>query len=246
MRGERWLLRHEGTVGGIFGTPVLSERFALRRDCLRAAAVAGSAANVYRIEGLRTGDCGARGEAIVNESEAREVATLGGGCFWCLEAVFEQLQGVERVESGYSGGHAPKPSYEQVCGGNTGHAEVVQITFDPDVLSFAELLDVFFVIHDPTTLNRQGADVGTQYRSAIFYHSPEQKGLAEEKIAALNASGGYRVPVVTQLIAFEAFHRAEDYHQGYFRNNPYHGYCQAVVAPKVAKCRSHFTDKLKA
>ena len=176
---------------------------------------------------------------------AREVATLGGGCFWCLEAVFEQLQGVERVESGYAGGTVANPSYEQVCGGDTGHAEVVQITFDPAALSFAELLDVFFDIHDPTTLNRQGGDIGTQYRSAIFYHSPEQQRVAEEKIAARNTSGVYRVPVVTQVVPFEAFHRAEDYHQGYFRGNPYKGYCQVVVGPKVAKFREHFAAKLK-
>ncbi|HTU19269.1 MAG TPA: peptide-methionine (S)-S-oxide reductase MsrA [Gemmataceae bacterium] len=179
-------------------------------------------------------------------SESREVATLGGGCFWCLEAVFEQLRGIERGESGYAGGVVVDPSYQQVCGGDTGHAEVVQITFDPAVLSFAELLDVFFDIHDPTTLNRQGADVGTQYRSVIFYHSPEQKRIAEEKIAALNASGVYRVPVVTQVAPFEAFYRAEDYHQGYFRGNPYQGYCQVVVAPKVAKFREHFAARLKS
>lgn len=176
---------------------------------------------------------------------AREVATLGGGCFWCLEAVFEQLNGVERVESGYTGGSVVNPSYEQVCGGKTGHAEVVQIAFDPAVLSFADLLEVFFDIHDPTTLNRQGADVGSQYRSAIFYHSLEQKRVAEEKIAALNASGVHRVPVVTQVAPFETFYRAEDYHQGYYRGQPYQGYCQAVVAPKVAKFRTHFTAKLK-
>ena len=176
---------------------------------------------------------------------AREVATLGGGCFWCLEAVFEQLQGVERVESGYAGGSVAQPSYEQVCTGTTGHAEVVQITFDPAVVSFAEVLDVFFDIHDPTTLNRQGADVGTQYRSVIFYHSPEQKRIAEEKMAARNASGAHRAQLVTQVVPFETFYRAEDYHQGYFRGNPYQGYCQAVVAPKVAKFREHFPAKLK-
>ncbi len=175
----------------------------------------------------------------------REIATLGGGCFWCLEAVFEQLQGVERVESGYAGGVLANPTYQQVCGGDTGHAEVVQITFDPAVLSYGELLDVFFDIHDPTTLNRQGADVGTQYRSVIFYHSPEQKRLAEEKIAALNISGAWLAPLVTQVVPFETFYRAEDYHQGYFRNNPYQGYCQMVVAPKVAKFRAHFAAKLK-
>ena len=181
----------------------------------------------------------------MSANEGREVATLGGGCFWCLEAVFEQLQGVERVQSGYAGGTTANPTYKQVCGGDTGHAEVVQITFDPTVLSFGELLDVFFDIHDPTTLNRQGADVGTQYRSAIFYHSPEQKRLAEEKIAALNATGAWRVPLVTLVTPLEKFYPAEDYHQGYFRNNPYQGYCQMVVAPKVGKVRSHFAAKLR-
>lgn len=171
---------------------------------------------------------------------AREVATLGGGCFWCLEAVFEQLRGVERVESGYAGGSAVNPSYQEVCGGGTGHAEVVQITFDPAELSFGELLDVFFDIHDPTTLNRQGADVGTQYRSVIFYHSDEQKRIAEEKIAALN------VRAVTQVVPFEAFHKAEEYHQGYYRQNPRQGYCHVVIAPKLAKFRAHFADKLQS
>ena len=178
--------------------------------------------------------------------EKKETATLGGGCFWCLESVFEQLRGVERVESGYAGGTVANPSYTQVCTGATGHAEVVQITFDPRVISFAELLDVFFDIHDPTTLNRQGADVGTQYRSVIFYHSPEQRRLAEEKIAALNQSDAWGAPLVTQLVPFETFYRAEDYHQGYFRNNPSQGYCQVVIAPKVAKFRKQFAARLKA
>jgi peptide-methionine (S)-S-oxide reductase len=183
-----------------------------------------------------------RGETIVSANASREVATLGGGCFWCLEAVFEQLRGVERIESGYAGGHVAQPYYELVCDGKTGHAEVVQITFDPALLSFGELLDVFFDIHDPTTLNRQGGDMGTQYRSAIFHHSPEQKRRAEEKIASLNASG---ISAVTQLAPFETFHRAEDYHQGYYRGNPYQGYCRAVIAPKLAKFRDHFAEKAK-
>lgn len=182
----------------------------------------------------------------MSENTGKNVATLGGGCFWCLEAVFEQLHGVERVESGYAGGSVANPTYQQVCGGGTGHAEVVQITFEPSLISFAELLDVFFYIHDPTTLNRQGADAGTQYRSVIFYHSPEQMRVAKEKITALNASGLYRVPVVTQLAPFEAFYPAEDYHQSYYRNNPYQGYCQVVIGPKVAKFREHFADKLRA
>jgi peptide-methionine (S)-S-oxide reductase len=180
-----------------------------------------------------------------NLPSRREVATLGGGCFWCLEAVFEQLRGVERVESGYAGGKRPQPTYEQVCTGATGHAEVVQITFDPAVLSFRDVLDVFFATHDPTTLNRQGADVGTQYRSVIFYHSPEQKQAAEQRISELNTAGIWARPIVTQVVPFESFYRAEEYHQGYFRRNPDQGYCQAVISPKLAKFRQHFAGKLR-
>jgi peptide-methionine (S)-S-oxide reductase len=175
----------------------------------------------------------------------RELATLAGGCFWCLEAVFERLRGVERVVSGYAGGEPANPSYQQVCTGTTGHAEVVQLTFDPAVVSFREVLEVFFGIHDPTTLNRQGADAGTQYRSAIFYHSPEQRRIAEATIAELNAAGICDRPIVTQIVPLECFYPAEDYHQGYFRANPGQGYCQAVVAPKVAKFRKQFAAKLK-
>jgi peptide-methionine (S)-S-oxide reductase len=175
----------------------------------------------------------------------RETATLGGGCFWCLEAVFEQLRGVERVESGYAGGSRDNPSYHEVCTGVTGHAEVVQVTFDPAVISFRELLEIFFVIHDPTTLNRQGADVGTQYRSVIFYHSPEQKQTAEQIIAELNAGQVWDAPIVTEVAPFQAFFPAEDYHQGYFRQNPGQPYCRAVIAPKVAKLRQHFMAKLR-
>ena len=175
-----------------------------------------------------------------------EVATLAGGCFWCLEAVFEQLRGVQRVESGYAGGSVPEPGYRQVCTGTTGHAEVVQVTFDPGVVSFREILDVFFATHDPTTLNRQGADVGTQYRSAIFYHSPEQKHSAEERIKELNAAKIWDRPIVTEVVPLPTFYRAEDYHQEYFRNNPGQGYCTAVVSPKVAKFRKQFAAKLKS
>ena len=178
-------------------------------------------------------------------SQQRESATLGGGCFWCLEAVFEGLRGVERVVSGYAGGDVADPSYEQVCTGTTGHAEVVQVTFDPSVVSFRDLLEVFFGIHDPTTLNRQGMDVGTQYRSVIFYHSPEQRQVAEQAIAEVSAAGVWDQPIVTQVLPFSQFYPAEAYHQGYFRNNPGQGYCQAVVSPKVAKFRKHFAAKLK-
>jgi peptide-methionine (S)-S-oxide reductase len=175
----------------------------------------------------------------------REVATLAGGCFWCLEAAFQDLKGVEDVQSGYAGGRAANPSYEDVCTGTTGHAEVVQITFDPQVVTFEDLLHVFFTIHDPTTLNRQGADVGTQYRSAIFYHSPEQKAAAERVIAELQAQKLWDEPVVTELKPLTAFYPAEEYHRDYFRRNPNQGYCRAVIAPKVAKVRKLYFDRLK-
>lgn len=177
--------------------------------------------------------------------QQREIATLGGGCFWCLEAVFDQLQGVEDVVSGYSGGHLQAPSYELVCSGATGHAEVVQVTFDPAVISYREILEVFFTIHDPTTLNRQGADAGTQYRSAIFHHSAEQKSVAEQVIAGVNAAGLWGKPIVTEVTAFQAFYPAEAYHQEYFARNPSQGYCQFVIAPKVAKFRKKYLAKLK-
>ncbi len=179
------------------------------------------------------------------QGQARETATLGGGCFWCLEAVYDLLTGVEDVVSGYAGGKTDDPSYEQVCSGMTGHAEVVQVAFDPQVISFRDLLDVFFTIHDPTTLNAQGYDVGTQYRSAIFYHSPEQKATAEQTIKELTDAKLWRDPSVTQLEPLTVFFPAEDYHQEYFERNPNQQYCRAIVAPKVAKARSHFIAKLK-
>ena len=174
-----------------------------------------------------------------------ELATLAGGCFWCLEAVFEQLKGVERVVSGYAGGERANPTYEQVCTGMTGHAEVVQAAFDPAVISYRDILDVFFATHDPTTLNRQGPDVGTQYRSAIFYHTPEQKQVAEKAIAELIADGIWDRPIITEVAALTAFYPAEDYHQGYFRGHPGQGYCQAIISPKVAKFRKRFADRLR-
>jgi peptide-methionine (S)-S-oxide reductase len=176
---------------------------------------------------------------------ARETATLGGGCFWCLEAVYLELQGVERVVSGYAGGPTRNPSYELVCTGTSGHAEVVQISYDPAVISYRELLDVFFTIHDPTTLNSQGEDHGSQYRSVVFYQSPEQKRDAEGKIAELTAQKVWDDPVVTQVAPLEAFYPAEDYHQDYFRRNPGQGYCRVIVAPKVAKARKQFLEKLR-
>ncbi|MDQ1300824.1 MAG: peptide-methionine (S)-S-oxide reductase [Chloroflexota bacterium] len=172
-------------------------------------------------------------------------ATLAGGCFWCLEAVFDELEGVAEVESGYAGGRVANPTYQQVCTGATGHAEVVQITFDPGVISFRELLEVFFTIHDPSTLNRQGADVGTQYRSAIFYHTPEQKQIAEEVIAELNAAKLWPIRIVTEIVPFTVFYPAEDYHRDYYQGNSYQPYCQVVISPKLAKFRKKFTARLK-
>lgn len=175
----------------------------------------------------------------------KEIATLGGGCFWCLEAVYDLMKGVESVESGYMGGQVPNPTYEQVCMGRTGHAEVVRITFDPKAVSYRELLEVFFSIHDPTTLNRQGNDVGTQYRSAIFYHSPEQKVVAEDVIAALTKEKIFERPIVTEVVPAGPFYVAEGYHQEYFARNPSQPYCTYVVAPKVAKFRKQFAEKMK-
>jgi peptide-methionine (S)-S-oxide reductase len=176
----------------------------------------------------------------------REVTTLGGGCFWCVETVFSDLRGVESAVSGYSGGHVRNPTYEQVCEKQTGHAEVVQVTFDPSVVSFREILEVFFTVHDPTTLNRQGGDVGPQYRSVIFHHSDEQKRVAQEVIAEMEREKVWDDPIVTELTPFTEFFPAEAYHQDYFRNNPNQPYCQVVVAPKVAKFRKKFLDRLKA
>ena len=173
---------------------------------------------------------------------ATETATLGGGCFWCLEAVYQELKGVQHVESGYSGGHVPDPTYEQVCEGTTGHAEVVRVTFDPDMVSYREILEIFFTIHDPTTTNRQGNDVGTQYRSVIFYHTPEQQEIARQVIAAM--ASVWDAPIVTELKPAQDYYKAEDYHQNYFRQHPLQGYCAFVVAPKVAKFRKVFADKL--
>ena len=178
-------------------------------------------------------------------TERNDQITLAGGCFWCLEAVFDDLQGVLDVVSGYAGGSVSDPTYADVCSGETGHAEVVQITFDPTRISVKELLEVFFTIHDPTTLNRQGADVGTQYRSAIFYHTPKQQKVAEQVMAELNAAGLWPNPIVTEVIPLDAFYPAEEYHQEYFRRNPYQGYCRAVIAPKVAKFRQKYLERLK-
>jgi peptide-methionine (S)-S-oxide reductase len=176
----------------------------------------------------------------------RETATLGGGCFWCLEPVFAELQGVEDAVVGYAGGPVSNPTYTEVCTGSTGHAEVVQVTFDPQVISFRDLLEVFFSVHDPTTLNRQGNDVGTQYRSIILHHDEAQKQAAEEVIRELEGSDTLDRPVVTQVVPFEAFYPAEEYHQEYFQKNPWAGYCQVIIRPKVAKFRKTYSDKLKS
>jgi peptide-methionine (S)-S-oxide reductase len=174
-----------------------------------------------------------------------EVATFAGGCFWCLEAIFEQLDGVEKVVSGFSGGQVVNPSYREVCEGTTGHAEVVQVTFDPENIAFSELLEFFFAFHDPTTLNRQGADVGTQYRSGIFYHSPEQRKAAEAAIKELADSKTYSDPIVTEVTSYSGFYPAEEYHQGYYRSNSNQPYCAATITPKVAKLRAKYADRLK-
>jgi len=176
---------------------------------------------------------------------AKEIATLGGGCFWCLEAVYDDLNGVTSVVSGYAGGHVKNPSYREVCNGTTGHAEVVQIEYDSDVVSFDDILNVFFTIHDPTTLNRQGADVGTQYRSAIYTHNDEQERIARAKIEQVTQAGLWQNPIVTEIAPLDIFYAAEDYHQDYYKNNPNAGYCRVVIAPKVAKFRKQYLDRLK-
>lgn len=174
-----------------------------------------------------------------------ETVTLAGGCFWCLEAVYDEVKGVLSVKSGYANGHVKNPSYRAVCNGDTGHAEVVQIKFDPSVITFRDLLNIFFVIHDPTTLNRQGADAGTQYRSGIYYHTPQQKEIAEQTIRELEAQKVWGNPIVTEVEPIKDFYIAEDYHQEYFANNPNQPYCMAVVAPKVSKFRKHFLELWK-
>ena len=176
--------------------------------------------------------------------QTTEIATLGAGCFWCIETLFQDLAGVSKVESGYTGGQTANPTYREICNGNTGHAEVIRVTFDPAVISYREICDIFFTVHDPTTLNRQGADVGTQYRSAIFYHSAEQKNIAEASKAA--AAAIWDLPVVTEITQAEVFYKAEDYHQNYYKQNPIQGYCRIVIAPKVKKFRQQYLAKLKS
>jgi len=187
----------------------------------------------------------AKAETLHGTVMAAETATLGGGCFWCTEAVFTELRGVAKVESGYSGGKTANPSYQDVCSGRTGHAETTQVTFDPKEISYKDILHIFFTTHDPTTLNRQGADVGTQYRSVILYHNDEQRKIAEEVIKEVNEEKVWKHPIVTELTPFKAFYKAEDYHQRYFEKNPDAPYCQVVIEPKIAKLRQHYWEKLK-
>lgn len=184
-------------------------------------------------------------DQAVTSMQEKEVVTLGGGCFWCIEAIFEELEGVEQAESGYSGGWVDDPTYEQVCTGKTGHAEVVQVTFEPKVISLKEILKIFFTVHDPTTLNRQGQDVGTQYRSVIFYHSQEQKAVAEQVIQEIQTEKLWSDPIVTEIVPFKVFYKAEDYHQEYYKLNPGQAYCRIIIAPKIKKFREHSRDKLK-
>lgn len=179
------------------------------------------------------------------DGKHREIATLGGGCFWCLEAAYEEIEGVESIVSGYAGGQVPNPNYEQVCSGTTGHAEVVRVTFDPSVVSYRDILDIFFTIHDPTTLNRQGADVGTQYRSVIFHHDEEQRRIAEESIRQLQEAQVWSAPIVTEISEAPEFYPAEEYHRQYYRRNSGQPYCRAVITPKIAKLRSEHFDRLR-
>ena len=180
-----------------------------------------------------------------DNTQANEVATLGGGCFWCVEAVFQELEGVGFVESGYAGGEKPNPTYREVCAGNSGHAEVAQVHFDPGIISYREILEVFFATHDPTTLNQQGADIGTQYRSVIFFATPQQRETAEQLLAELDSRELFDRPIVTEVTELETFYPAEDDHQDYYRRNAQQGYCQAVINPKMAKFRAAFVDRLK-
>ena len=182
----------------------------------------------------------------MNTNHSNEITTLGGGCFWCLEPIFQDLRGVEDAVVGYAGGQTKSPSYQQVCTGATGHAEVVQITFNPEIISFREILEVFFSVHNPTTPNRQGADVGTQYRSVILYHNTQQKEIAEEVITELNQQGLWEQPIVTEVVPLETFYTAEEYHQEYYQKNPWAGYCQMVIRPKVGKFKKHYKERLKS
>lgn len=243
---EPW---NPATIAAIEGAaPEVRRRAALRVLSLAGAEVDETEGSVAAAaeSGARRADIEVSGRTSMNPDEkARAVATLGGGCFWCTEAVFESLRGVERVDSGYAGGAIANPSYEQVCSGTTGHAEVVRVTFDPAEISYADVLRIFFATHDPTTLNRQGADVGTQYRSVIFPHSPEQERVAREVMSELETEGVFDAPIVTTVEPEAPFYPAEEYHREYYRRNPRQGYCQVVIAPKMAKFRQQFSERLR-
>jgi len=197
------------------------------------------------VAGQREGATMSENQKPIDSGDGTDTATLAGGCFWCLEAVFNEVPGIDKVVSGYTGGTTPNPSYAEVCTEATGHAEAVQLTFDPKTISFEQILRIFFTVHDPTTLNRQGADVGTQYRSAIFYHSEEQRAAAERVIDELNASGVWDAPIVTEVAPFRDFYPAEDYHQRYFERNAGQPYCRVVIAPKIAKLRAGYLARAK-
>jgi peptide-methionine (S)-S-oxide reductase len=222
----------------------MPKRYRLLATVAMAILVAAGAL-IFRGEEAMSEEPAAKPVQEAKSAENLSLATFGSGCFWCTEAVFQQLEGVESVTSGYTGGEVEEPTYEAVCAGTTGHAEVVQIGFDPDVITFKELLEVFWKTHDPTTKNRQGNDVGTQYRSAIFYHDDEQKQLAEEYKKKLDESGAFRAPIVTEITEFKKFYSAEEYHLNYFKLNPRQGYCSFVIKPKVDKVREVFADKIK-
>jgi peptide-methionine (S)-S-oxide reductase len=201
---------------------------------------------LYLISIMGYGDEKISGETNMVDNENLKKATFGSGCFWCTEAVFEMVKGVHSVVSGYSGGNVENPTYEQVCSGSTGHAEVIQITYDSDIITYDELLQIFWKTHDPTTLNRQGNDVGTQYRSVIFYHDDEQKQLAEKYKEELDASGAWKNPIITEIVPLSVFYKAEDYHQNYYESNPNQGYCAFIIAPKLEKFEKVFKEKLKS
>lgn len=212
------------------------------------AVLIGSIVGCAHLQNIQVQDSTSRREIPMQTLHApagKEIATIAGGCFWCTEALFRELKGVDKVVSGYAGGHVVNPTYSQVCGGDTGHAEAIQITFDPKIISFHDLLEIFFTTHNPTTLNRQGADAGTQYRSSIFTHSEEQAKIAHEVIKEFQAQKIWSDPIVTEVVPFSNFYAAEDYHQDYFEQNPSQGYCQIVIAPKVAKFRQHYLARLK-
>src|SRR6266566_1657184 len=228
--------RKPGPVRGGLASSETSSRDGLGRECSDSPSA---------LLGIGRSKLMAQKPEQASISKALEVATLAAGCLWCTEAVFDQLKGVVKVESGYSGGNVPNPSYEEVCTGDTAHAESIEITFDPSIISFKDLLQIFFTTHDPTTYNRQGGDVGTQYRSAVFYHNPEQERIARQVIQEFNGSKVWKKPIVTEVVPYRDFYKAEDYHQDYYAKNSRQPYCRVVIEPKIAKLREHYREKLK-